>query len=112
MTEKTLTQVFGSGATQNATTLTILKADLANFTGTTTNSADSLAVAIMNLLVSGYPTADRQADKDVSLVANLSPIPSVEGDFTVTPNVAYKVWNYSVGVYKLDPATTPSPNDF
>ena len=112
MAEKTLQEVFGAGATQSSTSITILKADLANLVATSNNNADSLSVGLLNRFVSAYPATARQADKAVSLNANLSPIPSVEGDFSVTPNVAYTVSNYQIGVYKLFPSSTPSPNDY
>lgn len=112
MAEKTLQEVFGAGATQTLTTITISKNDLANLVATSNNNADSLSVGLLNRLVSAYPATARQADKDVSLNANLSLIPSVEGDFAAIPNVAYEVRNYQIGVYKLFPSGTPSPNDY
>lgn len=51
MAEPTLTAVFGAGATQNATTLTIAKADLAavGLTAGATNTAESLLASIVLL---------------------------------------------------------------
>lgn len=48
MAEPTITDVFGAGASQTATTLTIEKSDLAatGLTASATNSAESLLVAI------------------------------------------------------------------
>ena len=42
MAEKTLQEVFGAGATQTLTTITISKNDLANLVATSNNNADSL----------------------------------------------------------------------
>lgn len=112
MAELSLTDVFGSGATQTATTITISKADLAGLTPSTNNSADSLSVALLNRFTTLYTPTIRSTNKDVSLVAELSPIPSIEGDFAATPNLAYEVSNYQIGVYKLYPSSTPNPNDY
>lgn len=51
MAEPLLTQVFGPGATQTATTVTILKADLqtVGLTPSATNTAESLYVALLLL---------------------------------------------------------------
>lgn len=46
MAEPTLQQVFGAGATQTATTITILKADL-DMTATATNRAEQCFAAIV-----------------------------------------------------------------
>lgn len=49
MAEPTLTDVFGAGATQDATTLTILKSDLAGLglTAAAGNTAESLLISIV-----------------------------------------------------------------
>ena len=49
MPEPTLTQIFGAGAAQTATVLTIAKADLAavGLTASSTNTAESLFVALL-----------------------------------------------------------------
>ncbi|MEH1783264.1 MAG: hypothetical protein V7L26_30075 [Nostoc sp.] len=44
----TLQQVFGSNATQNATTVTFLKGDLQGLTPQTVNTADSIFAGIVN----------------------------------------------------------------
>lgn len=110
MAELSLTAVFGAGATQTATILTITKADLTGLTASATNNPDSIMVALLNKLTTAYAQSVRDANKDVSLVATLNPIPQVVGDFTVTPNVAYTVYNYSLGVYLPLATTTPNPN--
>ncbi len=50
MAEPTLTEVFGSGASQNSTTLTIAKADLPGLTASANNTAESLVVGLVLLL--------------------------------------------------------------
>ena len=46
MAEPTLIEIFGAGATQTATAITILKADLPGLTASATNSAESLFAGI------------------------------------------------------------------
>ena len=54
-----LTNLFGSGATQDATSLTIIKSDLVGLTPSLSNSAESLLAAILvkaSLLFGAYLT--------------------------------------------------------
>ncbi|MHC5825574.1 MAG: hypothetical protein ACYT04_59415 [Nostoc sp.] len=48
MTGLTLQQVFGSSATQNATTVTFLKSELLGLTPQVINTADSILAGIVN----------------------------------------------------------------
>lgn len=112
MAELSLTAILGPGASQTSTTVTIAKADLVGLIASASNTGDSLAVAILNLLATAYPVTARAADKDISLIATLSPIPAIEGDFTVSPNIPYIVSTYQIKAYKLFPATAPVPNDY
>ncbi|MHC5720746.1 MAG: hypothetical protein ACYTX0_54195, partial [Nostoc sp.] len=48
MTTLTLQQVFGSSATQNATTVTFLKSELLGLIPQVDNTADSILAAIIN----------------------------------------------------------------
>ena len=61
MAEPTLVEVFGAGATQTATTITIAKADLAGLTPSATNTAEALFAGIykkaaVNLNQTNYGT--------------------------------------------------------
>jgi hypothetical protein len=47
MAEPLLTEIFGAGATQTATSLTILKAGITGLTPQSANTAESLLVAIL-----------------------------------------------------------------
>lgn len=76
MAELSLTQVFGAGATQTSTTITISKADLTGLTPNASNRADSLAVGIIARLVEVYTPAARAADEDISIVA-LPQVPQI-----------------------------------
>lgn len=59
MAEPTLQMIFGTNATQTATTLTIQKADLPQLTATANNSGESLLAAIL-LLAKTILTPTRQ----------------------------------------------------
>jgi hypothetical protein len=111
MAELTLQNVFGANATQTATTITISKADLTGLVATSNNNPDQIGVAILNKWTTVYATTVRDANKSVSITTTLGAIPGTSGDFTVTPNVAYMVYSYTVNVYIPLPASTPSPND-
>lgn len=115
MTELSLTQVFGAGATQDSTKITILKADLVGLTATASNRADSLAVAILNRWVDAYTPAARAADKDVSLVALPQPPQlQTETDFTnnVPVSTTYLNKPLIINLFTLQPSTPPAPNDY
>lgn len=66
MAEPTLQSVFGAGATQTATTLTILKADLA-VTATATNRADQLFAGIVKRAATELTEVKFDADPDRSI---------------------------------------------
>ena len=117
MAELTLQDVFGAGATQNSTSFTIFKADIANLTATSNNSPDQLVVGLLNLFTTAYPQSVWDGNPDVSVIATLGQIPGTTARFNVTPvttpptNLAYTVYNYSLGITVLLPSVTPSPND-
>jgi hypothetical protein len=66
VTEPTLQAVFGAGATQTATTITILKADL-QLTATATNRADQLFAGIVKRAASELTDVKFDADPDRSI---------------------------------------------
>jgi len=85
MPEPTLTDVFGSSAVQDATTITITKADFAavGLTASATNTAESIFAAIIKRLVNNL-TVEQQLlnpDQSVSLqIANPTIYQSPHGD--------------------------------
>ena len=69
----TLTDLFGSGATQNATSLTIQKSDLVGLTPSSSNTAESLLVAILvkaSLLFGAY-LADENGNPIITELKNV-----------------------------------------
>ena len=76
MAEPTLIEVFGAGATQSATAITIQKADLAGLTASETNTAESLLSAIVkkaavNLTPTNFGT---NADQSISITPGFDSI--------------------------------------
>jgi hypothetical protein len=75
MAEPLLTDIFGAGATQTATTITILKADLA-MTASSTNRAETLFAAI-NKKAATYLTSTNfaaNADQSISIAPGFDSI--------------------------------------
>ena len=109
MAEPTLQQVFGANASQNATTLTISKADLSSIglTSNATNTSESLWVAIL-LQAASYLTETNQqnnADQSISIVESF--------DSLVTRNnQTYRQKTYSVNLQRIDTGSTINPNDY
>jgi hypothetical protein len=67
MAEPTLIEVFGAGATQTATAITILKADLSGLTASSTNTAESLLAAILLKAEAALTPTARDANPDQSI---------------------------------------------
>lgn len=109
MAEPTLQQVFGAGATQTATTITILKTDLATvgLTANATNSAESLFVALLLLAAVHLNTTNLDSNIDQSV--------SIEDSFdaiTTRNNVTYRQKTKSINFYKIDSGTSIDPDDY
>lgn len=109
MAEPTLQDVFGGSAAQDATTLTISKANLTTvgLTATATNTAESLFVAIL-LLAKSTLTAD-------ALNTNPDQSISIDDSFEslVTRNSqTYRQKTYSINLQKLDTGSTIDPDDY
>ena len=66
MAEPTLQEVFGAGATQTATTIVILKADL-DITAAATNKAEGLYAAIVKKATVNLTKTAFDADEDRSV---------------------------------------------
>ncbi len=70
MTERTLTDTFGANATQDATKITIFKADLLGLTATENNTAESI-IAALTLKLTTALTEEKQIsnpDQQVTVV--------------------------------------------
>lgn len=99
MAEPTLVEVFGANATQDATTLTITKADLTStgLTPSANNTAESLLIAIvLKFKAALTDTArDTNVDQSVAVVEGFSP------SITTRNNAIYLRNTISVEVDKL-----------
>lgn len=110
MAEPTLTQIFGAGATQTATTLTITKADLTGLTASANNSAESLFVAVMLKAKSSLTPANYDANIDQSVVIET---PSFNAQQLVNRgDTQYRQYTEEVRLYKVDPNSAIDPDDF
>jgi hypothetical protein len=104
MAEPTLVQVFGAGAAQTATTITINKSDLAavGLTAIASNTAESLLAAII-LNAKAYLTQanfDANTDQSITILPGFNSIVQRSdgtGNFT-----EYRQFQYQVNAHKLD----------
>ncbi|MBD2495006.1 hypothetical protein [Nostoc sp. FACHB-280] len=110
MAEPTLTNVFGTGATQDASTLTISKSALATvgLTASGSNSAESLFVAII-LLAQSYLNDTNQANNiNQSVSISTASTPS----FVSRDNTTYIRDSIAIEIDKLAPTLTIDPDDY
>ncbi len=112
MAEPSLQQVFGRGAAQTATTLSIAKADLATvgLTAAATNTAESLFVALLLIAKNSLTLAAQETNPDQSVTV-------AEADFNFQTlitrnNATYRQSTYSVNLQKLDTGNTIDPDDY
>ncbi|MFM6880377.1 MAG: hypothetical protein ACKPKK_06970 [Dolichospermum sp.] len=111
MPEPTLTEVFGAGATQTATTITISKEALTTvgLTATTTNSAESLLAAILLIAKNNLTETKYELNVDQSIViGNGFRSTTVRGN----NNTPYVTDQLTVNFSKIDPQTPLDPNDY
>lgn len=75
MAEPTLTQVFGANASQNATTITITKADLASagYTPTETDSAEKILAAVIDKARQTLTSTAADTNPDQSIIFDDEP---------------------------------------
>ena len=112
MPEPTLIEVFGAGATQSATTITILKADLSStgLTASSNNKAEALLAAIvlkakLSLTDSTFTT---NVDQSITIEPGFNSIVTkTASDGTSTE---YRQFQYNVNFHKLDNAVL-DPDD-
>ena len=109
MAEPTLAQVFGASATQDSSTFTITKASLSGLTASSSNSAESLLVAILLKAQSYLTQANFDANTDQSIYAATG-----FSSFTTrgTNNDPYRVDQITFNLAKADTASTLDPDDY
>lgn len=109
MTQPTLTEVFGDGAIQDATSITILKADLVStgYTPSATNTAESSLMAIVVKAGTALTPANRTANVDQNL--------AIERGYDQTVyrgQDQYGQASFTVTAQKSAPATALDPDDY
>lgn len=109
MAEITLTQAFGSGATQDDSSLTIPKSILTaqGLTASSSNTAESLVTALIKHLQSVFnPTAqDSNADIQITIEDSFQSI-------VTRNNTQYRQFSKTINLQIVDTTTTIDPDDF
>jgi hypothetical protein len=112
MSEPSITDIFGSGASQSGTSITISKADLAavSLTASASNTAESLLAAILLLAKVNLTQAnfDANIDQSITILPGFNSIiqrPNPSGSST-----EYRQFQYNVNFHKLDNSVL-NPND-
>lgn len=110
MTTPSLSDVFGAGASQDAATLTIVKADLASvgLTASAGNTAQALFTALVLKAFAVLTEANRATDfanRKVTLLYGGQ-------DLVSQSDVNYRRDVYQVNLYKVTPLETVDPDDY
>ncbi|MBC6436212.1 hypothetical protein FM036_45615 [Nostoc sp. HG1] len=110
MAEPTLADVFGTGATQDAATLTIQKSALTDvgLTTSATNTAESLLTAILLKAKQTLTTANHDANINQSITITDGFIPS----FVLRGEAKYTQDTLTVTLEKAAGSTVINPNDY
>ncbi|MCC5641105.1 hypothetical protein LC593_35850 [Nostoc sp. CHAB 5844] len=109
MAEPTLQEIFGSNASQTSTTITITKADLTGLTASSSNSGESLLVAILlqakvNLTQTNF---DSNIDQSIYIATGFSSFTNRGTDQT-----QYRTDQLTVTLAKIDNQATFDPDDY
>ena len=109
MAKLTLIEMFGSGATQDATSLTIQKSDLPRLTASASNTAESLLIAI--LLKAETPLTQTNFDTNIDQSIYISDgFPSFTN--RGTNNDQYRLDQKTINFAKLDTGSIIDPDDY
>lgn len=113
MAEPTILEVFGANATQTATTITIIKADLSavSLTASASNTAESLLAAIVLKAQAALTQAAFEANPDQSVVVEPGFDSIVQRDNGAGTFVNYRQNQLTVSLYKPD-AGGIDPDDY
>ena len=108
MVKPTLTAVFGSGTTQDATTVTILKANLPGLTASESNTAESLLIGI--LVKAGETLNSDNRDENIDQVVSIekASLP----DYVSRGTDAYKRDTFTIQLDKVDINLAIDPDDY
>jgi hypothetical protein len=105
----TVTQVFGSNATQTSNALTISKTDLAatGLTASSDNTSEELVVALLKLWQSTLTAASQEANPEQQV--------TIEDSFqqiTTRNNAQYRQFSKTVNLQIVDTTSMIDPDDF
>jgi hypothetical protein len=109
MPKSTLTEVFGAGATQTATSVTFQKADFLNLDASASNDGSTLfsALLIKNKTTLTQAAFDADVDKSIYMDDGFSSF-TTRGE----TNIAYRVDQITVNLAKVDSGATLDPDDY
>lgn len=109
MAEPTLIQVFGNGATQDANTLTISKADLVTvgLTVSANNTAESLVVALIKLWQLQLTATNQENNPEQGLTIETG-FPT----YVSRNDQQYRQDSKTINIQKLDTTTDVDPDDY
>lgn len=111
MPKPSLAEVFGAGASQTSSTITISKADLTSvgLSASATNSAEALLAAILLKAKSHLTEAAFEANIDQSLYVGTGfKSTTVRG----TSNIQYITDQLTLTLAKIDPLSPLDPDDY
>lgn len=109
MAEPSFTDIFGATATQDATTVTLTKADFTGvgLTASATNHGEAVLVAILKKAATALTVAAQVANPDQQITIEQGVTGTVIRDGNT-----YRQYPYTVNLQKLEPADTVDPDDF
>jgi len=111
MAELTLQNIFGAGATQDSTSITLLKANFPDMTASASNAGDSVVVALLNRFVLVLTQVARNTNPDQSVIVAMAPNPQITGNFGVPPGATFMTYSYTSQVFTPFTVTPPDPDD-
>ncbi len=111
MSEPTLQEIFGAGATQTATTLTILKADLPGLTASATNGGEQLVAGLVSKLQATLTPTNQAAspEQNITVVAGFDSI-----TYRTIAGISKQFYQrvYNVSLQSLNNPTPIDPNAY
>lgn len=114
MAEPSLTDIFGNGATQDATTFTILKGDLVavGLTVSANNKGESILAAILKKASQTLTSDNRDVNIDQSVLVYLSNTPSFTTRTSGNTTATYIRDTITIELDKLYSSTEIDPDDY
>ena len=106
--EPNITFVFGTNATQTATTLTITKADLPGLTPSSTNTAESLLVGILLRAKTQLTPANQETNSEQSITIADGYTPS----YAIRNSIQYRQDDITVSLQKPAGSLAIDPDDY